>query len=78
MTTQNKKSYKVELKYIETYCIDVTAKDQKEAEDYAKKIFADSLEAGTYHYNETGEPITEVSGVYDVSNTDDPFNPQNQ
>jgi len=64
-----KKKYKVELKQTETFVIDLYAKDQKQAERLAYEKF----DCGKYY--ETGDCGVELHCVYDVTNTDDPFDP---
>ena len=65
----------MELKEVTTYVVDVIADNEKEAKTKAGKIWEEVCENGTYHYHETGDATTEVNQVYDVTNTDDPFNP---
>lgn len=73
--------YKVQFKEVTTtlYCIDVLAENEQEAEKKAEPILQKKFENGTYHYYETEADVTipELSMVYDVTNTDDPFNPEN-
>ena len=64
-----KRKYKVEYKQSETFVVDVYALNQKEAEKLASKKF----DAG--EYEEVGDCEVVVNQVYDVTNTDDPFNP---
>ena len=63
------KKYKVEYKQSETFVVDVYALNQKEAEKLASKKF----DAGDYE--EIGDCEVMVNQVYDVTNTDDSFNP---
>jgi hypothetical protein len=63
------KKYKVEYKQTETFIVDVYAINQKEAEKLASKRF----DAGDYQ--DMGDCEVGVSQVYDVTNTEDPFNP---
>jgi len=65
------KNYKVEI--TKTYCIDVNAKDEKDAEKIADNILDEMESNDNQHYNLTGDNYT----VYDVTNTDDSFNPEN-
>ena len=64
------KKYKVEI--TKTFCLDVLG----ESEEQAKSIAENSLESlekdDKHHYNQTGD--TEFL-VYDVTETDDPFDP---
>ena len=63
------RKYKVEYKQSETFVVDVYALNQKEAEKLASKKF----DAGDYE--EIGDCEVMVNQVYDVTNTDDSFNP---
>jgi len=65
------KNYKVEI--TKTYCIDVNAKDEKDAEKIADNILDEMESNDNQHYNLTGDNYT----IYDVTNTDDSFNPEN-
>ncbi len=76
--------YKVQIKQTETvtnyYIVDVLAKTEEEAKTEARKKFIDIEICGTQHYYQEGEAdysetFTEVDTIYDVTNTDDPFNP---
>ena len=69
------KKYKVELEQVVRYIVDVRAKSQKEAEKKALDKFSKILEDNIEHYYQDDEAETSVRKVYDVSNTDDPFNP---
>jgi len=64
-----KRKYKVEYKQTETFIVDVYANNQEQAEKLASRRF----DAGDYQ--EIGDCDVEVNQVYDVTNTDDPFNP---
>lgn len=67
--------YKVEFTEKHFYVIDVKAKDITEALEKANKKMIEVFNNGTYHHYENQDPETEVETVYDVSGTDDPFNP---
>jgi hypothetical protein len=71
--------YKVEFteKATVKYCIDVLAESEDKAKELAEPVMQQVLGNGTYHYYETDrdETVPEISYVYDVTNTDDPFNP---
>lgn len=67
--------FKVEFIQSQVYVIDVEARTEEEAKDKASKRWNEVCEGGTYHYHEVGDPLVEVGTVYDVTNTDDPFNP---
>lgn len=64
------KNYKVEV--YPKFCIDIQAEDEKEIRDKAEEYLYEAMRNGTAHYLSTGE--TEYI-VYDVTDTDDPFNP---
>jgi len=64
-----KRKYKVEYKQTETFIVDVYASNQEQAEILACKRF----DAGDYQ--EIGDCEVVVNQVYDVTNTEDPFNP---
>lgn len=70
MSQKNK--YKVEFVQTEKFIIDVFA----ETEDEAKKIAEEKWDEGDYQ--ETGDLNVEIDTVYDVTNTEDPFNPVNE
>ena len=70
--------FKVEFTQSEKFVIDVKAKSVEQAEKLATKYFNKVVENRTAHYySTTGGVETEIAYVYDVSGTDDPFNPQN-
>jgi len=60
--------YKVEFIQTETFIVDVKAKDQEEAEEKARAKWNNG------DYQETGNLEVTISTVYDVTDTDDPFN----
>ncbi len=60
--------YKVQFKQTETYIVDVLAENQ----DQAEKLASDEWNNG--YYQDTGDCETIIDMVYDVTNTDDPFN----
>jgi len=64
-----KRKYKVEFTQTETFVVDVYAKNEKEAKVLATRTF----DAGDYQ--EQYDRQVELSCVYDVTNTDDPFSP---
>ena len=59
--------YKVEFIQTETFIVDVLAKDETEARTKA------DLEFQNDNYQEMGDCAVETGTVYDVTNTDDPF-----
>lgn len=67
--------YKVEIKQIETYIIDVKAKNEKSAKIKAAKKWKEVCTNGTYHYYESEDAETKLNSVYNVTDTDDPFDP---
>ena len=67
------KKYKVEFSQAIQYVIDVLAKNEQEAKDKAIEKWGKI--DGTEHYYQVGDETLEVINVYDVSGTDDPFNP---
>ena len=71
------KKYKVEFVQTKTYIIDILAKTEAEAKNKAEDKWIEIGEQGIKHYNQTGNTEVEVSNVYDVTNTDDPFTPFN-
>jgi hypothetical protein len=64
-----KRKYKVEYKQTETFIVDVYANNQEQAE----KLAGERFDAG--EYQEIGDCEVVVNQVYDVTNTEDPFNP---
>ena len=67
------KKYKVEFEVTTKYVVDVLASDEKEASDKATERFAEIKEQGMEHYYQVGDTDEQVGTVYDVTNTDDPF-----
>lgn len=63
------KKYKVEFVQTETFIVDVYAKSEQDAADKASKKRAGG------DYQEMGDCSVGIGTVYDVTNTDDPFNP---
>lgn len=68
------KKYKVEIIQTEKYVIDVLADNEDEAKKLAEKKWDIVCDNGTYHLYES-DSDTIIDTVYDVTNTDDPFNP---
>ena len=64
-----KGKFKVEYKQTETFIVDVYADNQKQAEELA----GIKIDAGDYQ--EVGDCEVVVNQVYNVTNTEDPFNP---
>ena len=67
--------YKVQFKITETYVIDERAENETEAEEKASIHLAEKLANGSYHYYESEDSTTNIT-VFDVTNTDDLFNPE--
>jgi hypothetical protein len=63
------KKFKIEYIQTETFIVDVLAKNEKQAIELANKKW----ERGDYQ--EVGDCSVEIKSIFDVSNTDDPFNP---
>lgn len=62
--------YKIEITQSEVFIVDVLAKDEKQAKERAIELYNNGMS------QETGDITTDISNVYDVTNTDDTFNPQ--
>ncbi len=73
------KKYKVEITSTRSFVVDVFAKDETEAMEKAHIVWYDNIvPTGTEHYYENRDEDVEIGSViYDVTNTDDPFNPIN-
>lgn len=67
------KKYKVEITRTETFVVDVLAKSEEEAKDKATEKFASVKETGKEHYHQIGDSVEETGTIYDVTDTDDPF-----
>lgn len=67
--------YKVEFIQSETLVVDVLAKDEAEAKLLAYNKLAEANNNGTAHYLVTGKETT-IETIYDVTDTDDPFDAQ--
>lgn len=63
------KKYKVEFIQTETFIVDVIAENEEKAQELAQQRFDNG------DYQETGDVSVGFGTVYDVTNTDDPFNP---
>ncbi len=66
--------YKVEFIQTDTYIIDVLAESEEQAKELSQATWKEVCDNGTYHYHEVDTNV-EQGVVYDVTNTDDPFNP---
>jgi hypothetical protein len=68
--------FKVEFIQKETFVIDIYGKDENDAVIDASRKFKELEAKGLLHYNsQTGGPEITTGNVYNVTNTDDPFNP---
>lgn len=63
------KKYKVEFQITEKVIVDVHAQD----EEHAEKLAQEQFRIG--NYQDVGDYTSNISSVYDVTDTDDPFNP---
>lgn len=70
--------YKVQFKMIQTYVIDVLADTEQEAFVLGKKHLDESMESNMEHYYQTGDTEIELDQVFDVTHTDDSFDPFNE
>ncbi len=61
--------YKVEFVQTETFIVDVLAENEKEATEKAQAEFDNG------NYQEVGDCAVSVGTIYNVTETDDPFNP---
>ena len=66
------KKYKVQFIQAEKYIIDVLAENEEQARELATQGWKDEL------YQETGDIDIDIDMVFDVSDTEDPFNPINE
>lgn len=64
-------NYKVQ--FTKTYVIDVVAHNEEEATVKARGELTQKQYLGIDHFNETDEDIV----VFDVTDTEDPFDPEN-
>jgi len=72
------KKYKVEYTHTNYYVLDVLANTEEEATTEANKHHNKLTENNIIHHHEVQDPIIEVSTIYDVTDTDDPFSPLNE
>lgn len=63
--------YKIEITQKEKYIVDVYATSEAEATEIAQEAYSNG------NYQETGDLETETTAIYDITNTDDPFDPIN-
>lgn len=69
------KKFKIEVIQTDFYIIDVKAKTEEEARELALKQYNEHYKNGILHYYEMQATEVNTGTAYDVSNTDDPFNP---
>jgi len=69
--------YKVEFTITTNYVVDVLAYTEDIAKEIATTNFAGIKANNIEHYYQIGDTDEQITTVYDVTNTDDPFNPQN-
>lgn len=71
------KNYKVEINLEQVFAIDVMADNEEQAQENALMIFSELKDRGMEHHYQIGDTVWNAGTVYDVTNTDDPFNPEN-
>ena len=69
--------YKVEFTQTGAYVVDVFAVNELEAKEIAKNAWEKIKKQDIEHYYQYGDIEEEITTVYDVTGTDDPFNPEN-
>jgi GrpB-like predicted nucleotidyltransferase (UPF0157 family) len=67
--------YKIEFTTSKTHIIDVLANTEEEAVKLAEAKHDQLAEQGMLHYHEEGFEVRKHTNTFDVTNTDDPFNP---
>lgn len=67
--------YKVSITSTDTYIVDVLARNEAEARGAAEEKWNKIAASGAAHYYQDGDTVMEYGNIYDVTNTDDPFNP---
>lgn len=67
--------YKVEITQKHYYIVDVLEENETDARKSAYAKWNEAVKTGTEHYLEDHDPEMEIETIYDVTNTDDPFNP---
>lgn len=70
--------YKVQFVQAEKYVVDVLAETEEKAKELAREEWERAYEGGTYHYLMVDDTETTIDMVFDVTNTDNPFNPFNE
>jgi len=69
--------YKIEFTITTNYVVDILADTEEIAKNIATEKFADIKVNNIEHYYQTGDTDEQITTVYDVTNTEDPFSPQN-
>ena len=69
--------YKVEFTITTNYVVDVLADTEDIAKEIATTKFAGIKANNIEHYYQSDDTDEQITTVYDVTNTEDPFNPQN-
>lgn len=70
------KKFKIEVVETRTYVVDVLAPNEQMARKKVEKVWNKKIApSGTAHYYEHGDTFTRLGSSYDVTNTDDPFDP---
>jgi len=67
--------YKVEFLQTETFVVDVLAKNEEEASIKATKKFSEIKQQEMEHHHQIGDTDWNTGNIYDVTDTDDSFNP---
>ena len=65
------RSYKVEIRQIESYVVDVHADSEEQAKEKATIQWNQANEEGTEHYFATGDIEIDFGTIFDVTGTDD-------
>jgi len=69
--------YKVEFTITTNYVVDVLADTEDIAKEIATTKFAGIKASNTEHYYQIGGIDEQIATIYDVTNTEDPFSPEN-
>jgi len=69
--------YKVEFTVTTNYVVDILADTEDIAKEIATTKFSDIKASNIEHFYQIGDTDEQITTVYDVTNTDDPFSPQN-
>lgn len=64
-------SYKVEITVSQPHILHIVAETEEEAKAEALRCWTNLEKAHMTHYHEHGDPVTEITTVYDVTGTDD-------